>query len=165
MFSISSYNCCCVRFWVPCCPHQQLPVGSVWHWGVPTLKARCSRKCAVPLVSSVSARLPASIHTPTVDVWAHGECSVAICAHSGQLQASCLVEVPAYRESIAECRRLGLCAVGYGRGQAAGQGRGSRCLDGIDGGAGAHRLPQVECEPPGSHCVCSLCRGIWEMER
>ena len=45
----------------------------------PTLKARCSRKCAVPLVLSVSARLPASIHTPTVDVWAHGECSVAIC--------------------------------------------------------------------------------------
>lgn len=27
---------------------------------------------------SVSARDPASIHTPTVDVWAHGECSVAI---------------------------------------------------------------------------------------
>lgn len=44
-----------------------------------TLKARCSRKCAVPLVLSVSAREPASIHTPTVDVWAHGECSVAIC--------------------------------------------------------------------------------------
>lgn len=33
-----------------------------------TLKARCSRKCAVPLVLSVSARLPASIHTPTVEV-------------------------------------------------------------------------------------------------
>lgn len=32
----------------------------------------------MPLVLSVSARLPASIHTPTVDVWAHGECSVAI---------------------------------------------------------------------------------------
>jgi hypothetical protein len=44
-----------------------------------TLKARCSRKCAVPLVLSVSARLPASIHTPTVDVCAQGECSVAIC--------------------------------------------------------------------------------------
>lgn len=44
-----------------------------------TLNARCSRKCAVPLVLSVSARLPASIQTPTVDVWAHGECSVAIC--------------------------------------------------------------------------------------
>ena len=29
---------------------------------------------------SVSARDPASIHTPTVDVWAHGECSVAIYA-------------------------------------------------------------------------------------
>ena len=33
-----------------------------------TLKARCSRKCAVPFVLSVSAREPASIHTPTVDV-------------------------------------------------------------------------------------------------
>lgn len=33
-----------------------------------TLKARCSKKCAVPLVLSVSARLPASIQTPTVDV-------------------------------------------------------------------------------------------------
>jgi hypothetical protein len=33
-----------------------------------TLKARCSRKCAVPLVLSVSALLPASIQTPTVDV-------------------------------------------------------------------------------------------------
>lgn len=43
-----------------------------------TLKAKCSRKWAVPLVLSVSARLPASIQTPTVDVWAHGECSVAI---------------------------------------------------------------------------------------
>jgi len=50
-----------------------------WHGQLGTLKARCSRKCAVPLVLSVSARLPASIHTPTVDVWAHGECSVAIC--------------------------------------------------------------------------------------
>jgi hypothetical protein len=45
-----------------------------------TLNARCSKKCAVPFVLSVSARLPASIQTPTVDVWAHGECSVAICA-------------------------------------------------------------------------------------
>lgn len=35
---------------------------------MPTLKARCSRKCAVPLVLSVSALLPASIHMPTVDV-------------------------------------------------------------------------------------------------
>lgn len=35
-----------------------------------TLKARCSRKCAVPLFSSVSAREPASIHMPTVEVCA-----------------------------------------------------------------------------------------------
>ena len=47
--------------------------------GLRTLNARCSRKCAVPFVLSVSARLPASIQTPTVDVCAHGECSVAIC--------------------------------------------------------------------------------------
>ena len=32
----------------------------------------------MPLVLSVSALLPASIQTPTVDVCAHGECSVAI---------------------------------------------------------------------------------------
>jgi hypothetical protein len=46
--------------------------------GITTLKARCSRKCAVPFVSSVSALDPASIHIPTVDVCAHGEYSVAI---------------------------------------------------------------------------------------
>lgn len=33
-----------------------------------TLNARCSRKWAVPFVLSVSARLPASIQTPTVEV-------------------------------------------------------------------------------------------------
>ncbi len=44
---------------------------------VNTLKARCSRKCAVPLVSSVSALDPASIQTPTVEVCAQGEYSVA----------------------------------------------------------------------------------------
>jgi hypothetical protein len=32
----------------------------------------------VPFVLSVSALLPASIQTPTVEVCAHGECSVAI---------------------------------------------------------------------------------------
>lgn len=36
----------------------------------------------MPFVLSVSARDPASIHTPTVDVCAHGECSVAICQSS-----------------------------------------------------------------------------------
>lgn len=44
----------------------------------PTLKARCSKKCAVPFVASVSALLPASIKTPTVAVCTYGECSVAI---------------------------------------------------------------------------------------
>lgn len=33
-----------------------------------TLNAMCSRKCATPLVSSVSNLLPASIHSPTVHV-------------------------------------------------------------------------------------------------
>ena len=78
MFSISSSNCCCVRSLVPCRyllarthkPPRQL---------ILTLKARCSRKWAVPLVLSVSALDPASIQTPTVEVCAHGECSVAIC--------------------------------------------------------------------------------------
>jgi hypothetical protein len=68
----------------------------------------------------------------------------------------------AYREAIAEGGGLGLCAVGNGRGQAAGQRRGSRGFDGVDGGARAHALLQVEGEPAGSHCVCSLCRE-WEM--
>lgn len=38
--------------------------------GLCTLKAKCSRKCAVPFVSAVSAREPASIHMPTVEVCA-----------------------------------------------------------------------------------------------
>jgi len=42
-----------------------------------TLKAKCSRKCAVPLVSFVSALEPESIHMPTVEVWAQGEYSEA----------------------------------------------------------------------------------------
>jgi len=29
----------------------------------------CSKKCAVPLLASVSKRVPLSIHTPTVAVW------------------------------------------------------------------------------------------------
>lgn len=37
----------------------------------------CSRKWAVPLVASVSAREPASIQAPTVAVWAEGVDSVA----------------------------------------------------------------------------------------
>lgn len=57
MFSISSSSWCCVLFPVP-------------------LKAKCSKKCAVPL--TLSALEPASIQTPTVEVCAQGECSVAI---------------------------------------------------------------------------------------
>ena len=62
------------------CPNISASPPSLPFTGLHTLNARCSKKCAVPLVLSVSARLPASIQTPTVDVWAHGECSVAICA-------------------------------------------------------------------------------------
>lgn len=36
------------------------------------LKDMCSRKCAVPLLTSVSYLLPASIHTPTVAVSVNG---------------------------------------------------------------------------------------------
>lgn len=86
MFSISSSNCCCDRLAVPyggasaSRGRRRAARRRAWH---ATLKARCSRKWAVPLVSSVSAREPASIHMPTVDVWAHGECSVATCAGGG----------------------------------------------------------------------------------
>lgn len=41
------------------------------------LKARCSRKLAVPLVYSLSARAPASIQRPTEAVWAEGKVSEA----------------------------------------------------------------------------------------
>jgi hypothetical protein len=41
------------------------------------LKAICSRKWAEPFDVSVSAHEPASIHTPTVAVWAWGCASVA----------------------------------------------------------------------------------------
>lgn len=41
------------------------------------LKRMCSRKCAAPLVSSVSNLLPELIQTPTVAVSAKGMCSVA----------------------------------------------------------------------------------------
>ena len=70
----------------------------------------------------------------------------------------------AYREAISEGSGFSLRAVGNGRGQAAGQRRGSRGLDGVDGGARAHALLQVEGEPAGSHCVCSRLEEEWEME-
>lgn len=41
------------------------------------LNSRCSKKCAVPLVASVSKRLPLLIHMPTVVVSAKGMTSVA----------------------------------------------------------------------------------------
>jgi hypothetical protein len=42
-----------------------------------TLKAMCSKKWAAPLFLAVSARLPASMKTPTVAVWEEGLDSVA----------------------------------------------------------------------------------------
>jgi hypothetical protein len=41
------------------------------------LNRMCSRKCATPLLASVSKRLPELIHTPTVVVSANGMVSVA----------------------------------------------------------------------------------------
>lgn len=41
------------------------------------LNSMCSRKCAVPLFSSVSNLLPELIHMPTVAVSAYGTVSVA----------------------------------------------------------------------------------------
>lgn len=88
-----------------------------------TLKARCSRKCAVPLVSAVSALEPASIQTPTVDVCAQGEYSVATYstrvrkvlrdAYQGQLAS---IE-GAHGQSILEGRGLSF-AGGRGRSEA-----------------------------------------------
>ena len=58
-----------------------------------TLNAKCSKKWAVPLVLSVSALEPASIQTPTVEVCAHGECSVAICRVLISLKALCYYRI------------------------------------------------------------------------
>jgi hypothetical protein len=66
----------------------------------------------VPLVLSVSAREPASIHTPTVDVCAHGECSVAIYLSSADaLMAPS--SVISYRQSIGQCGGFCLHAIFY----------------------------------------------------
>lgn len=70
-----------------------------------TLKARCSRKWAVPFVLSVSAREPASIQTPTVEVCAHGECSVAIFFVSATTQPEAISKP--YRQTI--WKGCGLC--------------------------------------------------------
>lgn len=79
MFSISSSSCCCVRLEVPFRLVSMMShSASRLAQRARTLKARCSRKCAVPFVSAVSAREPASIHMPTVEVWAYGECWVAM---------------------------------------------------------------------------------------
>jgi hypothetical protein len=92
----------------------------------------------VPLVLSVSARDPASIHTPTVDVCAHGECSVAIC----QLSEAILI-APAgfpYRQSIGQCGRLRLHAIFYdGRRESSPQ-----WGDNVEGSAIAQSLGKVE---------------------
>jgi hypothetical protein len=79
-----------------------------------------------------------------------------------------MLRVRAYREAIAEGGGLGLGAKGDGGRKASDQGRFLR-LDGVDGGAGAQVLLQVQCEPPGSHCGSALCGrkaggdGGWQM--
>lgn len=64
------------------------------------------------------------------------------------MASSELREHPAYREAVLQRGRLGLGSVGHGGCEAAGQGRLALGLDGIDGGARADALLQVECEPP-----------------
>ena len=69
MFSISSSNWCWERLLVPYIIIVSKPCsGNRNRFKIITLKAKCSRKCAVPFVLLVSALLPASIHTPTVEV-------------------------------------------------------------------------------------------------
>jgi hypothetical protein len=109
-----------------------------------TLKARCSRKCAVPLVSSVSDLEPASIQTPTVDVWAQGEYSVATCGKSGQRK---LTRGPggsngrAHGQAILERRGLGLRGGGrrHGGSKASAQG-----AQGRSGSSAADALSEVQ---------------------
>lgn len=113
--------------------------------GHPTLKARCSRKWAVPFVSLVSAREPASIQTPTVDVWAHGEYSVATWCLSvsktgvrgtrlGQLAPG----VGAHSQAVLEGCCLSLADVG-GSSKASSQSTG-----GCQAGTGSQALRQVQ---------------------
>lgn len=140
MFSISSSSWCWLRFWVP-------------------LKAKCSRKWAVPLVLSVSAREPASIHTPTVEVCAYGECSVAICRIP-------LMSVSISRfntvnktdsEAIAQSGGLGCAGMADGSGQsAAGDVAVERTarLDSADSALGAEPLLEVQREASGCHGGC-----------
>lgn len=63
------------------------------------------------------------------------------------IAAQAFAENIAYREAVAQGRRLSLCTVGDGSGQASCDGR----PDAVDGGAAAHRLMKVERQPPGSH--------------
>jgi hypothetical protein len=99
----------------------------------------------VPFVSLVSAREPASIQTPTVDVWAHGEYSVATWCLSvsktgvqgtrlGQLAPG----VGAHSQAVLEGCCLSLADVG-GSSEASSQGTG-----GCQAGTGSQALRQVQ---------------------
>lgn len=133
MFSISSSIWCCDRFAVPCPSNSQcrpsIPKNQRGGRAGGTLKAKCSRKCAVPFVSSVSALEPASIHMPTVDVCAHGEYSVA--TYARQVRGARLAESNweagdgAHGHSIFERRGLSL-ADRRGSREASSQGEGGR---------------------------------------
>jgi len=86
----------------------------------------------VPLVSFVSAREPASIHMPTVDVCAHGECSVATCIAAGQHRAWRMRDGAnwprgddAHGQSVLQRRGLSL-ADGRGSREASSEGTGGR---------------------------------------
>lgn len=108
------------------------------------MKAKCSRKWAVPFVLSVSARLPASIQTPTVDVCAHGECSVAICK-TGELGTT-RFQLIAYRKPIVQggAFRLDLMVDGGRESSVSG-------LDGAERCTTSKSLIELVCQPPGGH--------------
>lgn len=160
MFSISSSSCCWVLFAVPCRERVSTRPSSLAHQGWPgwgsqlrTLKARCSRKCAVPFVSFVSALEPASIQTPTVEVWAQGEYSEATWASPmsvrGQLGGG---RRWTHRQTIFQGGGLSLAdgVVGDGRGQ-------SSPKAGVDGRAAAQTLREVQGKSPGRHGGYLIC--------
>jgi hypothetical protein len=92
----------------------------------------------VPFVLSVSARDPASIQTPTVDVCAHGEYSVAIY----HMSAACAVRLSSspYRQAVGESGRFRLQAIFHDRSREASL----QWCDCVEGSATAESLGEVE---------------------
>lgn len=116
----------------------------------------------MPLFSTVSALEPASIQTPTVEVWAQGEYSEATCSSrtsvGGQLGG---VVRWTHRQSIFQRGGLSLAdgVVRDGRGQSSPQA-------GVDGRAAAQALREVQGKSPGRHggyleIACGRGGGGW----